>query len=794
MATRLAAYLQSHTGRLLLGSVFVHALLLPFLFVGLLHLETTGRESQFVNDVRSQAYLLATLLEQNPERLRLARLTDELVLSGQVVYADYQAPTGELIASGFNSRDSSFQEDFFFGEHGDHIYYIAVPSRGKNGGTLRVGFSELPLEERLNSARRIVLLMVGGYLVLTAVMIVFYGRLLQRSIRLLQHASRRIASGDVEERMTVDTGIQEISSLAADLERMRQILQRREQDIAQREARQRAVLETAAEGIVTLDADGRIETVNKAAEKIFGCSADEVVGQPFIQFLAPEALERFLTANGLPAASSCVELSGHRRSGEKCELMLSVSETLVGGARCFTIFVQDISERIAYEARLAHLATHDSLTGLPNRALFTDRLKQVLAHADRGEHIVAILFLDLDRFKEINDNLGHHIGDRVLQAAARRLKGCLRTEDTLARLGGDEFTLILPQLERPTSAAIVAENIVQAMERPFLAGDCELSISCSIGIATFPFDGKDADELARNADAAMYAAKRAGGCGFQFFSKPINAEANDRIELDASLRSALERGELVLHYEPQIDAQSLKVAGVEALAYWQHPERGLLSPAQFIPLAERSGVIAALGKWALTTACRQGKAWHDAGWPVRVGVRLSGSHFRQAEIFQDIREALTASGLPPGALTLELDAGMIAECGDETKAVLQHLKQLGILLALDGFGTGYSSFSCLKRFPIDVIRIDRSFIHEIGGRDKEGILAAAIIAMARGLHIKAVAEGVETIEQLAYLQAKGCDTFQGAYFSPPLPAEDVTGLLRRSFEPTTAAADWKDVA
>lgn len=772
----------SYTRRHLLGSFLIHAILLPVLLFGLLNYLSSERKAQFVAQAREQAYLLWSAFDARRPSDSVSKLLDELVLSGQAAYAEYLPATGDAIPATLNESHDRFREDFAFGQHGDHMYYIVSPP-GQDKGRLNLGFSEQAVETELDRNLYFALALMAIYLVAAMLRLTVFRNHLTDSIVRLRTATRRVASGSVDEPMVVDTDVSEISSLAADLEAMRQTLRRREQELAQREARQRAVLETAAEGIVTVNPDGRIESFNKAAEALFECPACEAVGTPFAQFLAPEAAAKFYTAAGEPGICSCAEFVGRRRSGQICQLMLSVSEAVVLDSRCFTIFIQDIGERLAYEARLAHQATHDALTGLPNRALYHDRLTQVLAHAQRENHIVGLFFLDLDRFKYINDSLGHHVGDELLIAVAKRLKGCLRSEDTLARLGGDEFTIILPHLERPSNSVTVAENIVKTLEKPFLIGGKELFMSCSIGIAFFPFDGREAADLSKNADSAMYATKNLGGHGFQFYSKPMNAKAASRLEMDSSLRYALERGELLLHYQPQVDVQSLRIIGVEALLRWQHPERGLIPPSEFIPLAEESGVIIPIGEWVLENACRQGRVWQDAGLPISVGVNLSACHFQEPTLFRTIKETLESTGLQPGLLDLELTESMVMEHCEDTVSILHRLKQLGVTLSLDDFGTGYSSLSYLKQFPIDTLKIDRSFIQDIGEDEKNGTLASTIIAMARCLHMRVIAEGVETDAQLAYLRSRNCETFQGFQFSKPVPPEELTELLRRNLRP-----------
>jgi diguanylate cyclase (GGDEF)-like protein/PAS domain S-box-containing protein len=771
-------------GQMLLGSLLIHALLIPFIYVGILHLAEKDYQTKFVDHARAQSYLLVRLMEQAVEPARIIQIADDLVLSGQVAYVDYIAVSGRKYSSAFNPG-AHFREDFFFGEHDDHVYSIAVPihsMQGVESGKLRLAFDEQPVEEQIAKFYRFGLFLACGYIVLTLLFIGFFGHLMTKSIRQLRDASRRIASGHTDEQLSVHTGVAEVSSLAQDLEFMRQELVHREHEIALRESRQRAVLETAAEGIITVNPAGKIESFNKAAESIFGCCAEDMLNTSFADLLSAEDAACFLLPSGEPVTCVGAELSGVRKDGERFHLTLSVSEAVAAHSRCYTLLVQDISERRAFEARLAYQATHDALTGLPNRELYNDRLVQALAHAAREEHIVALLFLDLDRFKYINDTLGHDFGDELLKAVGERIKSSLRQEDTLARIGGDEFTLILPTLHHVDGAAMVAQNILNLLERPFSIAGQELFVSGSIGITFYPFDDNEASMLVKNADTAMYVAKSRGGNNYQFYSEQMNAKASRRLEMERQLRHAQKRGELLLHYQPQVEASSMRIVGVEALLRWQHPDLGLVPPSEFIPLAEETGLIIPISEWVLRTACAQGAAWYESGLAVSVGVNLSARQFAHQNLPESIRTILVETGFPAHLLDLELTEGAVMQQGSDTIATLQQIRQLGVSLSLDDFGTGYSSLSYLQRFPIDTLKIDRSFVQEITGKVGEGTLAAAIIAMAHSLSMKVIGEGVESAEQLAFLQARQCQVIQGFYFSKPLPCHAITDLLRRNLK------------
>ena len=776
MATRVRRFVHSTMGQMLLGASLIHALLIPVVYFGLLHFVERDYQAKFVDAARAQSYLLAKLFTQvEPEKT--VEIADDLVLSGQVAYVEYVTASGTTYTSAFNPP-IRFHEDFFFGDHGDQIYEIAVPiPRDGRRDQLRIAFDERPIAEHIAAFYRFGLALAAGYVVLTLLFIGFFGQMLTQSIRHLRDAARRIAEGNTDEQLAVDTRVGEVSSLARDLEFMRQELVRREHEIALRESHQRAVLETAAEGIITVDPAGHIESFNRAAERMFGWQAHEVIKRPFGELLAPDDAHAFLSAAGEPAPCIGRALTGVRKNGEVFHLTLSVSEAVAVGSRCFTLLVQDISERRAFEAELAYQATHDALTGLPNRELYRDRLLQAMARAARQEHILALLFLDLDRFKAINDTLGHHIGDVLLQAVAERLKSGLRQEDTLARLGGDEFTLLLPALNHVDGAVLVAQKVLDMLEQPFDIDGHELFISASIGITFYPFDSEDAAVLVKNADTAMYAAKNLGGGNYQFYSARMNAKAGTRLELERELRHALAREELLLHYQPQIDATSGRIVGAEALLRWVHPELGCVPPAEFIPIAEETGLIVPLSEWVLRTACAQGEAWREAGLTVQVAVNLSARHLQQQGLPASVGRVLRETALPPHLLDLELTEGAFMKEGSETVAVLHRLRELGVSLSLDDFGTGYSSLGYLKHFPIDTLKIDRAFVQDITGKPGEGALAAAIIAMGHSLGMKVVGEGVETAEQLAFLQARRCVLIQGYYYSPPLPHEAMTQLL-----------------
>jgi len=438
-----------------------------------------------------------------------------------------------------------------------------------------------------------------------------------------------------------------------------------------------------------------------------------------------------------------------------------------------------VTQRRLRDERIEYLANYDALTGLPNRNLLTCRLHEALSLAQRSERSVGVLLLDIDRFKHINDSYGHSCGDELLREVAARLRSVPRDGDTVARLGGDEFVIILANMRHPDNAAALALKVQNALLAPVRVDGNELYISASIGISVCPGDGDDADTLLKHADVAMYRAKDSGGNCFQCYTLEMGQRAMDRVSLENALYSALDNDEFELYYQPQVSLQTGHVTGVEALIRWRHPQLGLVSPARFIEVAEETGLIVPIGEWVLRTACVQAAAWHRAGfWPT-MSVNVSARQLQQSMLAPTVRRVLAETGLDPTYLELELTESVLVSDPAATGAVLHQLKTLGVTLALDDFGTGYSSLSYLTHFPIDVIKIDQAFVSALPGKPESASVILAVIALAKALGQKTVAEGVETLVQLDFLDRSGCDVMQGYYFSPPLPEDEMTALLGR---------------
>lgn len=430
--------------------------------------------------------------------------------------------------------------------------------------------------------------------------------------------------------------------------------------------------------------------------------------------------------------------------------------------------------------RLDYLAHHDTLTGLPNRLLFSDRLSHAISQARRLDQPVALLFLDLDRFKNINDSLGHEVGDQVLRQVAKRLEALVRESDTLARLGGDEFVIALEQARDTRDATVVANKIIESLSEVIQVGPNELFVTTSIGISFFPADGEDVESLMKSADVAMYRAKECGRNLFQFFTMDMNEKVREALFMENNLRKALDNQEMTLYYQPQVEMSSGKLIGMEALLRWHHPQLGIISPMKFIPMAEDTGLIIPIGKWVLETACLQTQQWQEAGYPpCKVAVNISPKQFRNGDLVETVVSALQSSGLDAQFLELEITESVLMEDIEKSIAIMEKLNAMGITLAIDDFGTGYSSLSCLSRFPLSKLKIDKSFVQDIAEMSENNAIAEGIIALAKTLRLDVIAEGIEGERQMDFLQNKGCKQGQGYYFSRPMPAEAFEQFLTR---------------
>jgi diguanylate cyclase (GGDEF)-like protein len=437
------------------------------------------------------------------------------------------------------------------------------------------------------------------------------------------------------------------------------------------------------------------------------------------------------------------------------------------------------AERLAQEERIRHQAYHDALTGLPNRASFAEHIEEAVRRARRTGWTLGVMFLDLDRFKVVNDSLGHDSGDQLLRVAAGRIKRSVRDSDMLFRMGGDEFTVLLESVRGPEETAAVARRIIDTIAEPVQLQQHEIRTTVSIGMALFPKDDPAGERLVKSADTAMYRAKELGRNRFEFFTAEMNRRVENQLLLGAALRRAVEEEEFVLHFQPRVEGMSRKVVGVEALLRWRHPERGLVPPADFVPLLEETDLITQVGDWVLQAACRQAREWQDRGLPLRVSVNISSRQFRSASLVDSVAATLQASGLAPGSLELELTESLLVENAEGAISIMARLKQLGVVLSIDDFGTGYSSFGYLRQFPIDLLKVDRVFVRDVTTNPKDAAIVRAISALARSLGIGFVAEGVEETSQAEYLETCDCAEMQGYLFCPPVPAEELPEILSR---------------
>jgi diguanylate cyclase (GGDEF)-like protein/PAS domain S-box-containing protein len=562
--------------------------------------------------------------------------------------------------------------------------------------------------------------------------------------------------------------------------------------------RAQVTLNSIGDAVISTDAAGNVTYLNKVAESMTGWGWTEAVGRPFNDVFRifnatnpGHALNPMITAMqlnktvGVAAGSILVRRDGTESAIEDSAAPIHDRRGQVTGA---VMVFHDVTQVRAMSQRMSYLAQHDYLTDLPNRLLLNDRLAQAMATARRQQQQLAVLFVDVDRFKHINDSLGHAMGDQLLLSVAQRLVGSVRGSDTVSRQGGDEFLILLSTITRPEDAAISADKILVALNAPHRVREHDLQITASVGIGVYPDDGTDADTLVKNADIAMLSAKDIGRNNYQFFRPDMNEHAMERQSLESGLRHALQRREFVLHYQPKMDLESETITGAEVLVRWQRPGQKIVLPEKFIPIAEQCGYIVPIGRWVLREACRQTQSWLDADLtPIPVAVNISAVELRSKNFVQVVRAVLEETGMDVRYLEFELTETAMMQDPKSTLAVLHALKDIGVRLTLDDFGTGYSSLSYLKRFPIDALKIDQSFVHGFCTDASDANIVNAVISMGKSFGLKVIAEGIETREQFLKLQSKQCAEGQGFYFSEPVAANEFAKLLRSDLSTTVVA-------
>jgi diguanylate cyclase (GGDEF)-like protein/PAS domain S-box-containing protein len=601
---------------------------------------------------------------------------------------------------------------------------------------------------------------------------------------LQEGAQEHLIKGQIETR-----GLVRAMRYAIERKVMEEALLVEEEALFVEKERAQVTLNSIGDAVICTDISGNITFLNLVAERMTSWSREEAQGRPMAEvFRIIDATSRETTPNPMEKAveqdrtvhlpSNCllIQRDGSEIPVEDCVSPIHDREGKATGA---VIVFRDVSAARAMALQMAHSFQHDFLTGLPNRMLLNDRVRQAIALAPRHLKKVAVLFLDLDGFKHINDSLGHPIGDKLLQSIAKRLVTCVRGSDTVSRQGGDEFVVLLSEMQQSEDAAITARRMLEAVAKVHSIDQHDLHVTTSIGVSIYPDDGLDVETLIKNADTAMYQAKENGHQSYQFFKPAMNVRAVERQSIEESLRRALERQEFALHYQPIINLGTGEITGAEALIRWTHPTRGPVSPAQFIPVAEDCGLILPIGNWVLREACKQARSWVDSGLPLgTMAVNISAIEFRDERFLEGVFGILKDTGLDPRSLELELTESVLMKRAESTESILKALRARGVQVAVDDFGTGYSSLSYLRRFPIDALKIDQSFVRQITTAPDETTIVTAVISMGRSLKLRVVAEGVETQEELAFLQAHQCDEAQGYFFSRPLPPQQFAKLLK----------------
>ncbi len=792
------SFFNSFTTRMVLGDILIHSGVASCLILLLLPYLNSQLQTSFIKQSNKVADQLVYTISSNnltAEKLGLITKHSDIIFS-------------RLVSE--ETPNPDFREDNKFGGNNDHTYYLSkmVVVSGERLA-LQLGFDESETEGLLKFNQQATLYIIALYLGLSILTRLIYGAHIGSPLKRLRNAARTITSRPVSERLSVDSGITEIRQLTTDLDSMRAKLVAQREDLAIREARISAIMDNVADALVTINDMGNIQSFNLAAERIFGYSAQDVIDQSVNLLFAAPLVSKSHDASDKPITIEEIEpyeTLGRRKDGSTFQMEASISE-VCELAGCISVVVcrditahkqaeneinslkEDLEHRVVKRTRelatvnkeLQHQALHDALTSLPNRVLMQDRLQQATRAAKRDEHSLALMITDLDRFKEINDTLGHHYGDLLLQQVAVRLRAALRDSDTVARLGGDEFAILLPAIQHEEQAIQAALKISKAMEAPFILENQHFHVGISIGIAMYPKDGEESSHLMRRADVAMYVCKRSHN-EYAFYSPEQDQHSATRLAMASELRRAMEEKQLFVHYQPTVDLKTKRVIGVEALLRWQHPDKGNVLPNEFIPLAEQTGMIKSITAFVMEETLQQLHAWQTIGLNLRMSINLSARNLNDPELASNIATQIERWQARPQQVHLEITESAIME--DPTRAMntLSRLSAMGIKLSIDDFGTGYSSLAYLKQLPVQEIKIDRSFVEEMLLNNEDKVIVRSTIDLAHNMGHIVIAEGVTSEDSLQLLQEMDCDLAQGFHICKPMQANQVLKWLKDNGE------------
>ncbi len=772
--------------RLNISILIVHLLTTILVFSLTIKTVNLGIESGFIDQARTTSGLVANQIgnanvHNQPDQLKL--LLEDLLLGGNVTYAAVVDKNNRTIYTTNPERDKYFREDFVFDNSKDNNYYIAVPffnTTGDTAGTLKLGFSEELIREDLHQINKQVLIIASGYFVAVALVIILVSSRLIKPLNNLRLLAKEVVNNH-DKSIYTSSKIQEITDLAQNLEEMRRQLVARQQALADREYYTSTIINNMADAMLTFDERGYIQDSNSVVKNLFGYSQNKLHNMMITDLVEQplNVLCQGICDEDRKNTTLLQQATALKMDDQSFHIEYVISKINFSGKDTYIILIRDVSERKQAEEKLYRSANFDALTSLPNRNLFYDRLEHAMSVAQRNETLLAVMFIDLDHFKIINDTLGHAAGDKLLQKVSSRLSSTIRKSDTVARLGGDEFVIILEALATVNPIAHTAIKIIDSLRLPFLIQKQEIFITPSIGISIYPFGEHHADDLVIEADLAMYRAKQRGRNTFEFYTQEMNSRSIARLTLETSLRHALDKEEYILYYQPQYDIIKKQIVGMEALLRWNNASKGLVSPVEFIPILEETGLIIEVGNWVLESSIKQIAEWMAQYKQVpKVSVNISARQFDTNDLPLQIEKTLKKYNVPAAQLEIEVTESAIMNDLEQTSKQLNALHELGVSIALDDFGTGHSSLVYLKNYPIDTIKIDKSFINNLCCDQSNQAITRAIVAMAQALEMDILAEGVETHEQKAWLKSHQCNLIQGYLFARPMPVEKIPDLFK----------------